>query len=158
MYVVDRWLAEEQDRPDNGMPLDEQSVDHLWNEKTEKELRNLRADALRTHKKVIQQNAFNEILKSTPWLDYIVTGAGILFLSGPWKLIKSTLKQMTSGVLGAIGVILFASAVLSLSDGLQTAAREAVGSLLPTEEPPEVEETKDLRYDEGVFIIERPQQ
>lgn len=49
-FVQDRWLAEEQQR--EGKELDEQATWQLWDECTEKQLRNLRTEAgtaLRAH-------------------------------------------------------------------------------------------------------------
>lgn len=126
-FVQDRWLAEEACRSE-GQELDENEVWHVWDQCTEKHLRDLRAEAgialkdyARQRWGVWFQHWATETFKP---MKALVVAATWIF----WQLLR--------GVVSGIALILLGLILVALAPDVVQRARGAADAMLPESTQP----------------------
>jgi len=120
-YVWDRWLAEEQARDPN-KELDENEVWHVWDQCTEKQIRDLRAEAGTALKEYVEERGLQAFLAS--WNSRIDPIRGLI------SAIKWTLEQSLRAVVGAIALILMGAMFVAVAPSIVKRAHSTLESVL----------------------------
>lgn len=125
-YVHHCWLAEERARKP-GQPLDEDASKALWDECSERDLRNLRTEAL-----VDLENYRRGKLIQDLRARYVSLQAG-------WKVIVWLLRTMLEGFIGGIGLVILGLILVLLAPHVAKSVRGALDDLLPSSTSPHEE-------------------
>lgn len=126
-YVLDRWQAEERDRPE-GAPFDEAATDARWDEITEKQLRDLSTEVGVAYQEHIRHKRARAFVAQ--WYSRISPVARIC------RAIAWLFMESFRGFLGAIGVLLFGYLLLSMYPSVVRSVRGVLDDALPTETRP----------------------
>jgi hypothetical protein len=126
-YVQDRWIAEEASR-EEGEPFDEAAVMHIWDRLTEKQLRDLRADAGTALKRYVAKNAS---IAFTEW-------AAKTFkpVEGIVSFFRFFVMETVRGFVGGIGILVLGAVLVWAAPKFVKNARAVADDLLPTETQP----------------------
>ncbi|MDB5726719.1 MAG: hypothetical protein JWQ16_3473 [Novosphingobium sp.] len=126
-FVVDRWLAEEIDRPDGGQ-LNEQASWGRWDQCTEKHLRDLRSEAVGMLNVEVQKGpVFGFVRAAFQRLDALKTFAVVV----AW-----TAKEAVRGFVGAIGLLIFGLLLVWLAPHVAKVLRSTADDALPADTRP----------------------
>lgn len=126
-FVVDRWLAEELKRPD-GQDLDEQACWDVWDQCTEKHLRDLRTEAQQLLQSELKKGRVSAYVadwgrRAEP-VRWLMTGLSWLA------------RETAKGFVGAIGILLFGLLIVWLAPHIAKSIRSTINDNLPAETRP----------------------
>jgi hypothetical protein len=130
-FIVDRWLAEELTRPD-GQQLDEQGCWELWDQCSEKHLRDLRTEAAQLLAKELRKGRLFAFVRD--W------GGRMEPLKSVFSVLSWVWWEALRGFVGAIGILLFGLAIVWLRPGIARSLRSLVNDSLPADTQPAFEE------------------
>lgn len=130
-YVLDRWHAEERDRPD-GQPFNEAETDCRWDECTEKHLRDLSIEVVTAHTMAIRQARIRSLVAEVL--------SSVRPISGFLRFANWVVMESVRGFVGAIGILAFGLLLVWLAPPLTRTIRSVVDDLAP-------EATRPVRYE-----------
>ena len=120
--VVDRWMAEEHARTP-GQPLDEAATDELWDQYTERSLREFSTET---------EQIFARAVSSTKLRDLVAQfGSGFKPIAGITNAINWLFMTAWTGFISAIGIIAFGLLFVWALPSVTNAIRAAVDDSLP---------------------------
>ena len=122
-YVHHCWLSEERDRKP-GEPLDEDACKPLWDECSERDLINLRSEALVELRTYRRRKLMQDIR------------AAFASLEAAWKVLIWTVKTMVEGFVAGIGLIILGLVFVWLAPNVAKAIRSALDDTLPASTSP----------------------
>jgi hypothetical protein len=126
-FVQDRWLAEERTR-EKDQALDEGATGHLWDECTERQLVELRANAILQLREYSARHWENGV--RAYWRRTFKPVKGII------AAIRWLLVEMVRGLIGGIGLIILGLMFLALQPGTVKHIRTLLNDLLPESTSP----------------------